>query len=143
MAVSAKPYGNALRHALLGDINLSTDTLKAALLDGTYTPNVDHEFRDDLTGEVSGTGYTAGGTTLTNVTVTYDAANDRVVVDCDDPTWADSTITARTMVAYVSTGNAATDVLLSYASSDVDVESSSGEFRVELDAADGIFYGSV
>lgn len=42
------------------------------------------------TGEVSGTGYTAGGDSLVNVTPVLDG--DTVVFDWDDPSWATATI---------------------------------------------------
>jgi hypothetical protein len=76
MAVSANAYGNFLVKALNKTINLASDALKVELLTSTYTPNLDtHTFQSDLTNEVSGTGYTAGGAALGSPAVTYTAAN--------------------------------------------------------------------
>lgn len=70
-------YRNFLRLALTGTaVDLDSDTIKCALTTSTYTPNFDtHDFFDDVTNEVSGTGYSAGGATLASVAVTYTAAN--------------------------------------------------------------------
>lgn len=83
MPVSINKYGKSYANILGGEIGADTfavdfisDTLKAALLASTYTPNLDtHEVFSDLTNEVTGTGYSAGGTTLASKTVTYTAAN--------------------------------------------------------------------
>lgn len=87
-------------------------SFKAALYTAAYTPNKDtDEFRAGLSGEASGTGYTAGGQAVT-VSVADDAANDRVNVTFSSPlTWPSSSITARYLVIYKDTGNAATDPL--------------------------------
>jgi hypothetical protein len=93
---------------------LTGATVKAMLVGSGYTPNVDHDFRDDVTGEVSGTGYTAGGITLANVIVTYDATNNRVKIDADDAAFGTVTLTGVTgIVTYISTGAAATDRIIS------------------------------
>jgi hypothetical protein len=42
---------------------------------------------DFIDGELSGTGYTAGGDNLTTATVAYDAGNDRVEFDADNAAW--------------------------------------------------------
>jgi hypothetical protein len=42
-----------------------TDTIKCALTTSTYTVDIDtHDFFNDVTNEITGTGYTAGGATL-------------------------------------------------------------------------------
>ena len=53
------------------------------------------------TGEVSGTGYTAGGATLTNVNPT--SSGTTAYLDFADATWAASTITARGALIYNDT----------------------------------------
>jgi septal ring-binding cell division protein DamX len=115
-----------------GSLNLSGDTIKVMLVTSGYTPNVDtHDYRDDVTNEVSGTGYTAGGATLANKTVTQDNTNDRAAFD-DDATWASSTITARGAVVYKARGGAASaDELLCYFDFGSDQISSSGNFTLQ------------
>lgn len=134
MAGTWKWYGNGLLKTVSGAIDLDTDTFKILLTTSTYTPNQDtHDFRDDVTNEVSGTGYTAGGATLAGVGVTYDATSNEVRIKWTDPTWATSTITARTAVIYKSRGGASTaDELLAYCTNDADVSSTAATFTVDL-----------
>lgn len=55
------------------------------------------------TGEVVGTGYTAGGQILTNVTPT--SAGTTAIYDFQDPVWVASTITAAGALIYNSTND--------------------------------------
>lgn len=129
-------YGNGLLNMAKGLIDLDTDTFKIMLTTSTYTPVKDtHDFRDDVTNEVSGTGYTVGGATLAGVSVTYDAATDQVQISWTDPTWPTSTITARTAVIYKSRGGASSaDELLAYCTEAGDIVSTGGTFTVDLPA---------
>jgi hypothetical protein len=70
---------------------LSGTTVKLTLHTG-YTPNIDtHQVWADsgVSSTEYGTaaGYTAGGKTLTGLTVTQDNTNDRAAWDADDVTW--------------------------------------------------------
>ena len=89
----------------LFDVNASgSHIIKVALLADTYTFNPDHNYFTTVSlHEVSGTNYTAGGTTLTNFSVTQDNSEDWGRFDADDATWSTSTITARYAVAYDNT----------------------------------------
>ena len=74
--MAATVYGPALQSLFNGEIDFDTDTIKAALATSTYTPNfATHRYFSDVTNEVTGTGYTAGGATLASKTVTYTTAN--------------------------------------------------------------------
>lgn len=96
-----------------GGIDLDTDTIKVALTTSSYSPNQDtHDFFDDVTNEITGTGYSAGGATLGSKTVTQDDTNNYAVFDAADATWSNSTITARYAVVYKSTGTAGTSPLI-------------------------------
>jgi hypothetical protein len=96
-------------------ISHATDTLKVALVTSTYTPNIDsHDFFDDITNEVVGTGYTAGGATLASPTATQDSTDDEGVFDAADTTWTTSSLTARAAILYKSTGTASTSPLIAY-----------------------------
>jgi hypothetical protein len=83
MAVTINKYGKCYANLLGGEIAGDTfavdylsDTLKCSLHSSSYVPNLDtHETKSDLTNEVTGTNYVAGGTTLGSKTVTYTAAN--------------------------------------------------------------------
>ena len=124
-------YNSAIDEMARGDIDFDTDTFKAMLVTSSYTPNKDtHDFRDDVTNEVSGTGYTAGGV-ASAVTVTKDTANDKVTIQLGAVSWASSTITARGCVYYKSRGGASSaDELVCYADFGSDVSSSGGTFSV-------------
>lgn len=119
-----------------GAIDLNTDTFKIMLVTSTYTPNIDtHTKRSDITNEVSGTGYSAGGATLSGVSVTNDTTNDRTAFDATDPTWASSTITARGAVIYKSRGGASSaDELVCYLDFGSDITSTAATFTVTFGA---------
>ena len=100
-----------------GSIDLDTDTIKAALVTSSYTPDVDnHDFWDDVSAnEVGASGtYSAGGATLANKTVTQDNTDNEGVFDADDFSFTSATITARYVVFYKSTGTAGTSALICY-----------------------------
>jgi hypothetical protein len=123
-------YNSAIDDMARGAIDFDTDTFKALLVTSSYTPNKDtHDFLNDVTNEVTGTGYTAGGVT-TACTVTKDTANDRVTLQFAAVSWAASTITARALVIYKSTGTASTDNLVAYNDFGSDVSSTAGTFSV-------------
>ena len=109
-------YNNFKTKLLNGaNIDLDDDTLKVALVTSSYTPDQDaHEFFDDVTNEISGTGYTAGGEALTSTTVTQDDANDRVDMDAANVEWTTATFTAAAAVLYKDTGTASTSPLILY-----------------------------
>jgi hypothetical protein len=124
-------YNSFKKNIMNGAIDLDTDTIKVALVTSSYTPNADtHEDMADITNEVTGTGYTAGGATLANKTVTADTTDDEGVFDADDVTWTNSTITARGAVVYKSTGTAANDLLICYFDFGSDKSSSAGNFTI-------------
>jgi hypothetical protein len=137
MAVSAKVYGLGMKSLASKLANLSSDTLKVSLHTSTYAPNQDtHQFQSDLTNEVTGTGYTAGGQALTSVTLTYTAATNVLMLDAADVSWASSTITARYAVVYDATpGTAATNPLICYVDFGADVSSTAATFQIVWDAA--------
>lgn len=124
-------YNSAVDDMAKGAIDFDTDTFKVMLVTSSYTPNKDtHDKRDDVTNEVSGTGYTAGGATSA-CTVTKDTANDRVTLSFAAVNWATSTITARGAVVYKSRGGASSaDELVCYVDFGGDVSSSSATFSL-------------
>lgn len=140
MAVSAKWYGNAFGRAFNKEIDVDTDTIKVMLCTSSYTPDQDaHDYKNDITNEVTGTGYTAGGATLGSVSVAYSGGSNTFTIDGADVSWASSTITARYAVIYDSTpGTDATRPLLGYVDFGADVSSSGGSFDIVWDSA-GIF----
>lgn len=82
---------------LLGQHDLSVDTIKIALytVDASLGPSTTAY---TTTNEVTGTGYTAGGVTATNVTVV--SSNGVAFVSFDNPTWAGVTFTTQGALIY-------------------------------------------
>ena len=97
------------KEVLLGVHNLEVDTIKMALFLATADLNAATTIYT-VTGETSGTGYTAGGKTLTGVTVL--TADTTAYVDFADPVWTPAGFTARGALIYnASKGNKAIAVL--------------------------------
>ena len=124
-------YSHALDNTARGTIDFDTDTFWVMLTTSAYTENKDtHEFRSDVTNEVTGTGYSAGGQAVT-VTVTKDDANDRIDISLGGASWASSTITARKAVYYKRRGGAASaDELIAVNDFGSDVVSTGGTFTL-------------
>lgn len=113
--MTAKAYGKGIQHLAKADFDWDTIALKAMICTATYTANFDtHEFRSSVTNEVSGSGYTAGGVSLTTETLSIDGTNHWVKFDADDADFGTVTFTSGTqMIIYVDTGSSATDILIS------------------------------
>jgi hypothetical protein len=77
VAASMKWYANAKAQAFAKNISLTSDTLKMALMTSSYTPDYGTNAHwSDINGfEITGTGYTAGGVTLTSPAVAAADAN--------------------------------------------------------------------
>lgn len=137
MAVSAKLYGLALKSMATKLMDLSSDSLMVMLCTSSYTPNQDtHQFKSDITNEVVGTGYTAGGQALSSVTLTYTGATNVLALDAADSVWTGSTITARYAVIYDNTpATDATRPLVAYVDFGADQSDSSGTFTITWDAS--------
>jgi len=115
MAISGKLYGNILVAALNEEIDWMADTIKVALCTGSYVPSqANHNNFDDVTNEISGTGYTAGGETLTGKSISYSDADKAVLLGADDVMWSSASFTARYGVIYQDTGTPATSLLIGY-----------------------------
>jgi hypothetical protein len=85
-----------------GSMDMDSDTFKAVLLADTYTPSAAHTQLSDISAhEISGTGYTAGGATLTSVT--WSQAAGVLTFDADNPQWTGASFTARYMAIYDDT----------------------------------------
>lgn len=139
MPVSAKIYGNffvKLSAKELAALNGST-TLKGMLCTSSYVPDQDaHDYKNDVTNEITGTGYTAGGMTLTNVVASYNGATNVFKLDADDLVWSGSTLAAKFLVIYDSSpATDATRPLICYVDFDATITSTAAPFTVQFDAA--------
>ena len=121
---------NSYKQEVMQGVHTSADTYKMALYTSAATLDKTTTVYS-ATNEVSGTGYTAGGATLTGFSAAL--SGDTAVLDFADPSWANATITARGALIYNSTkGNKAV------ASFDFggDVTSTNGTFLAQIPVAD-------
>lgn len=119
-------YNNLLDDAFKGNL-LATDTYYVMLTTSTYTADQDaHTKRSDVTNEVTGTGYTAGGQVIVP-TFTKDLTNNRLQIVFPQVTWPSSTITARRAVYYKRRGGASSaDELIAVDDFGADVVTTAG-----------------
>ena len=116
---------------LLGGVHdLDTDAIKIALFTSTATLGA-ATTAYSTTNEVSGTGYTAGGNTLTGAAIS--ASGTTAIVDFDNTTWASSTITARGAMIYNSSKSNRAIAILDFGA---DKTSTDGDFTIQFPVAD-------
>lgn len=99
-------FNSFLSDVFAGNCN-TTHSYKGILVASTYTENrATHTKRSDVTGEVSGTGYTAGGNAVT-LSVAVNNTTNVLTLTIGAVSWPSSTITARKLVVYRARGGAA------------------------------------
>jgi hypothetical protein len=126
-------YNSWMDDLVRAKLDFATDTFRMMLVTSAYTPNKDtHTKRSDVTNEITGTGYTAGGAIITP-TISLDTANDRLNITWSSPSWNPSTITARAGVIYKARGGAANlDELITYIDFGGDISSANGPFTATV-----------
>ena len=126
-------YNSCIRDAVVGNIDFDSDTFKMLLVTSSYTASKSHDKRDDVTNEVSGTGYTAGGNACSVSVAAVDNTNNDVEISFTVTSWTSATITARAGVIYKSRGGASSaDELVGYVDFGSDVSSTNGTFAVTV-----------
>jgi hypothetical protein len=128
MAITAA-LCNSYKQEILSGTHSSSDTYKIALYTSSATLSKATTAYSS-TNEVSGTGYSAGGATLSGFATSLDT--DTAILDFTDPTWASSTITARGALIYNSSKSNKAVAVLDFGS---DITSTAGTFTVTLPAA--------
>ena len=111
-----------------GTHDLDTDTIKIALFTSAATLSA-ATTAYATTNEVVGTGYTAGGNTLTGAAISLDGTT--AIVDFADSTWPSATITARGALLYNASKANRAIAVLDFGS---DKTSTSGDFSVSFPA---------
>lgn len=135
---TAKLYGKLILSLFNKEIDWDSDTIKIMFCTSGYTPDQDlHQYKSSVTNEItSGGGYTAGGITLANKTITYTAGTNTCVIDADNVILNSSTISnVRYAVIYDDTP--ATDAekpLIAYLDFGSDQSSDAGDFIVTFDS---------
>jgi len=131
MAIS-QAMCTSFKQALLdGEMDFSSDTtqtFKIALYTSSATLDASTTAYS-TTNEVTGTGYTAGGNTLTVVAPTTSGTT--AFIDFADATWSTATITARGALIYQSGGSNPAIAVLDFGE---DKTVSAGDFTVEFPA---------
>jgi hypothetical protein len=118
-------------------IDFVNDTIKVMLCTSSYTPSIAHDFKNDITNEITGTGYTAGGLTLTSKTATRTSGN--TVYTAANATWSGATFTTRYAVVYKDTGVSSTSPLICYFDFGTDQSPAGVNYTLTWDATNGIF----
>ena len=133
MAISQTLTDAFLQDCLDGGQNLGNggNTLKIAL----YTSSASLGATTSAyttSNEASGTGYTAGGATLSSQAVAYDSTNQVAYFDAADPAWTTASITARGAMIYNNSKSNASIAILDFGS---DYTSTAGTFTIQLPSA--------
>lgn len=136
-------YGLTLEKQFIDTLGLSLESetaVKVLMVTDSETPDFSADnFRDDVTAnEVSGTGYSSGGVTLTSTEITV--ASGVLTYDAADSQWTSSTISsAMAAVGYFARGGADTADELMFLSDFVTAASTTnGTFQIQWHAS-GIF----
>ena len=133
MAITQAMCTSFKQEILVGTHNFTLttgDVFKIALYTSTATLDATTTAYS-ATNEVAGTGYTAGGETLTNVTPTTSGTT--AYVDFADVTWTTATITARGALIYNSSQANKAVAVLDFGA---DKTSTAGDFTVQFPAFD-------
>jgi len=96
-----------------GQFNLASDTIKMALYTGNANLNQTTTAYTSVN-EVTGTGYTAGGQTMTGVTISYDATNSVAYVNFANMVWNPAAFTARCALIYDATASNASIAVIDF-----------------------------
>lgn len=108
---------------------MATDTIKLALFTSSASLGAGTTAYS-TSNEVSGTGYTAGGVTLTSTTVSTSGTT--AFFDADDPTFTSASFTARGALIYNSSNSDKAIAVLDFGG---DFTVSSGTFKIVFPAA--------
>lgn len=135
MAISQAMTTSFKVGVLNGTFNFGTGTsqvFKIALFTSTATLSASTTAYS-ATNEVSGTGYTAGGNTLTISTVPTSSGT-TAYLSFSNTTWTSSTITARGALIYLANGT--TNPSVAVLDFGADKTSTAGDFTIQFPTAD-------
>ncbi|MEN6402260.1 MAG: hypothetical protein ABFD94_09990 [Armatimonadia bacterium] len=131
MAISQAMCSSFKQQILLGEHDMDTDTIKIALYTSAATLGASTTaYTTSNEVSSSGTGYTAGGNTLTGAVVTLDGTT--AIVDFNDTTWTSVTFTARGALIYNASKSNNAIAVLDFGA---DKTATSGNFTVQFPAA--------
>ncbi len=84
--------------------------IRVMLTTSSYVPSQSHQYKSDISHEVAGTGYTAGGELLTNKFL--EQVGNIIYLKADNVTWANRDFLPRYAIIYDDTNALAADKLL-------------------------------
>jgi len=126
MAISQTMCASFKQELLNGVHNFSVDTFKIALYTSAATLDA-YTTSYTTSNEASGTGYTAGGNTLTGATVSLSGTT--AYVSFSDTTWVTTTIATRGALIYNSSKSNKAVAVLAF---DEETNTSAGNFTIEF-----------
>jgi hypothetical protein len=133
MAVTAHFYNNFFTQLAAENINLTSDNLYLALVSSSYSPNqgTDTYWSTPQAYEITGTGYTTGGTAIGSIAVTtsgwdFSGAN---------ASWTSATFSAAYAVLYDKKSSAGTSPLIGYINFGGTESPSSSTFSITWNAS--------
>lgn len=108
----ANSVNNFFKKFLLDPV--AGSNLKVMLLSDSHTQDPDtQEFIDDVsTNEISGSGYSAGGATVSSPVSQVDHSNDIGKLDANDVTWSGLTADFRYAAVYIDSGDDTTSRII-------------------------------
>ena len=127
-------FTNLTDHLARAGINFASDSFKFLLVATMPSEaNLDAWLnRSDVTGEATGTGYTAGGVAVTLTVGPVDTTNNRTPITLTNlvPGWTTSTISAVGGILYKNSGSASTDKLVSVVDFGETVASTASNYNI-------------
>lgn len=136
--MAATNFTNLPRNLAIARHNFSSDTLKVLLVSSIPTEaNLDAWVaRSDVTNEVTGTGYTAGGIAQAFTLDALDTTNNRQSITLTNISsgWTSSTISAVGAIIYKNSGTSTTDYLISFVDFGGTVASTNGPYSITYTA---------
>lgn len=121
-----------------GDIDFDTLTAKVLLVSSIPSDaNLDAwEDRADISNEITGTGYTAGGIAQAFTLDALDTINNRQPISYTDIVngWTGATFSSVGAIIYRDTGSAATDTLMHFVDFNGTVTATAGNFSIDYTA---------
>ena len=128
-------YNQFKTEIMKGTYDLVNDDVKVALMGSAHAFDPTNVGWSSVSAnEISGTGYTAGGQSLVNKTVTQDNVDNEGVFDANDIEWTSASFTAYHAVIYDDTPTAPADPLIASIDFGGAQTVTSGTFRITWDA---------
>ena len=136
MAITAAGlYGLSIEKMMIDTLgqSIEAETHKELMVTDTHTPNFDtHDFRADITNEITGTNYSAGGVTVTGTDVTLSGGT--LTFDMADTVYTNITINSANAMAgvfYTNVGTAGTDQLICLQDFVTDADATAANFTIQ------------